>query len=303
VHPLVVLLGLTRDDPLAARLAAELEGLGLDVSRALIDPTVPIEELVRRALAGGARGVVVADGRRTEFWVAEEGTDRIGMRQELEIESSPSMESVLSLRTVEFLRASLGLTSRPTRAAPPVAPPPVAPQPAEAERRVALGVCAGVVGSTGKLPPYATAGASLRVRVAGPAGIELLGLAPLMVQQVAGPDGPIDTQIWLAGGGLLFAPRPAARVTFELAVGALAAVARGHGAAAGGVTDYAVGLAFYGRAAGRVRLGPGWSARLDVMGGSTAARRAIIAGTPGSADVTAWGVAFVAALAGVEWGS
>jgi hypothetical protein len=258
---------------------------------------------VRQALAGGARGVVVADGRRTEFWVAEEGTDRVGMRQELEIESSPSMESVLSVRTVEFLRASLGLTSRPAQTPPPVAPPPVVPPPAEAERRVALGLSAGVVGGTGKLPPYATAGATLRLRVAGPAGIELLGFAPLMTQQVAGADGPIDTQIWLAGGGLLIAPHPAARVTFELAAGAMAAVARGHGAATGGVTDYAVGLAFYGRAAGRVRLSPSWSARLDVIGGSTAARRAIIVGMPGSADVTAWGVAFVAALAGVEWGS
>src|SRR4029079_333580 len=102
-HPRVVLLGLTDDDPLAARLAAELEGLGLEVSRARIDPTVPIEELVRVALAGGARRVVGAGGRRTEFWVAEEGTDRIAMLQELETESSPGMESVLSLRTVEFL--------------------------------------------------------------------------------------------------------------------------------------------------------------------------------------------------------
>ena len=47
------------------------------------------------------------------------------MRQELEIEISPTMESVLSLRTVEFLRVSLGLTARATRRAPPVTPPPV----------------------------------------------------------------------------------------------------------------------------------------------------------------------------------
>ena len=77
----------------------------------------PIEDLVRQALAGGARGVVVADGRRTEFWVAEEGSDRIAMRQELEIENSPAMESVLSLRTVEFLRVSLGLVGRAAHAA------------------------------------------------------------------------------------------------------------------------------------------------------------------------------------------
>ena len=81
---------------------------------------------MKQALTGGARGVVVADGRRTEFWVAEEGSDRIAMRQELEIENSPAMESVLSLRTVEFLRVSLGLASRPATVTPPC-PPPVVP--------------------------------------------------------------------------------------------------------------------------------------------------------------------------------
>src|SRR6185369_7453602 len=119
--PRVMLLAVTVDDPLAARLAAELEALGLVVSRAQIDPGVPIEEMVRQVVMGGVRGVVVADGRRTEFWVAEEGSNRIAMRQELEIESSPAMESVLSLRTVEFLRVSLGLVGRPPA---PIAPPP-----------------------------------------------------------------------------------------------------------------------------------------------------------------------------------
>src|SRR4029077_20661807 len=121
----------------------------LVVSRALIDPTVPIEELVRQAITGGARGVVVADGRRTEFWVAEEGSDRIAMRQELEIESSPAMESVLSLRTVEFLRVSLGLASRPATVTPPVVPPPVVPPPAQEDKRVGLALVSGVLVGSG----------------------------------------------------------------------------------------------------------------------------------------------------------
>ena len=110
-RPRVVLFALTADDPLAGRLVAELESLGLSVVRASIDPTVEIEVSVRKALAGGVRAVVVADGRRTEFWIAEEGSDRVALRQELEIENSPALESVLSLRTVEFLRVSLGLVS------------------------------------------------------------------------------------------------------------------------------------------------------------------------------------------------
>jgi hypothetical protein len=298
-RPRVMLLGLTDDDPLAARLAAELEALGLDVSRARIDPLVPIDETVRQALAGGARGVVVADGRRTEFWVAEEGTERIGMRQELETESSPTMESVLSLRTVEFLRVSLGLTSRQRRSAPP--PPPPA-RPTEADTRVALGLVSGAVVSTGRLPPFATAGASIRVRLVGPLGIELRGLAPLMTQQIQSAAGPIETSVWLGGGGLVIAPRSAGRAAFEIAGGALAAMVWASGTAMGN-SDHAVGLALYGRAAGRVRLSSSWSVRVDVLGGSTAPRRPIVAlmGTPDE-NVTAWGVGFVAATAGVEWG-
>jgi hypothetical protein len=304
-HPRVVLLGLTDDDALAARLAAELEGMGLDVERARIDPTIAIDEQVRVALAGGARGVVVADGRRTEFWVAEEGTDRIAMRQELEIESSPTMESVLSLRTVEFLRASLGLTARSTSGTPAVSPPVEAPE--EGEARVALGVAAGVIGSTGRVPPFAAAGASVRVRVVGPLGIEVRGLASLMTQQVQSTDGPIDTAVWLGGGGLVLAPRLGGRAAFEIGAGAMAATvwASGTNAAAmsTGRSGHTVGLALYGRAAGRVRLSPSWSVCLDILGGTTAARRPVIAilRVP-EETVTAWGVGFVAATAGVEWG-
>jgi hypothetical protein len=299
-RPRVVLLALTDDDPLAARLAAELEGMGLDVARARIDPTAAIDEQVRVALAGGARGVVVADGRRTEFWVAEEGTDRIGMRQELETEVSPTMESVLSLRTVEFLRVSLGLTARRTPAASPA--PPVEPPPPE-DARVALGLVAGVVGSTGRLPPFAAAGASARLRIIGPLGVELRGLAPLMTQQIQSALGPIQTSVWLAGGGLVFAPAVAGPAAFEIGAGALAAMTWVSGTSAMGLSDHAVGVALYGRAAGRIRLSPGWSLRLDVIGGSTAPRRpvVVIGGAP-EETITTWGVGFVAATAGVEWG-
>ena len=295
---------MTDDDPLAARLAAELEALGLDVSRGKIDPNVAIEDLVKQALAGGARGVVVADGRRTEFWVAEEGSDRIAMRQELEIESSPSMESVLSLRTVEFLRVSLGLASRTAAVAPPiVAPPPVAP-PAKGDKRVALGVVSGVLVGSGQLPPFATVGAGIRVRVVGPLGLELRGFAPLVSHEISGPQGPIDVSVWLAGGGVVFAPRTGP-VGFELGAGAMAAVLRGIGTAASvpmtmGTTDYAVGLAVYGRAAGCLRLSPTWSVRIDVLGGSTAPLTPDIGVRNQSDKVTAWGVGFVAAVAGIE---
>jgi hypothetical protein len=126
-----------------------------------------------------------------------------------------------------------------------------------------------------------------------------------MPQQLVGPDGPIDTSVWLAGGGLVLAPRTAARTAFELGAGAMAAVVWGTGTdpdMMGGRTDYAVGVAAYGRAALRIRLSPSWSVRLDVLGGSTAPRRAVIVSADRNNAVTAWGVGFVAALAGVELG-
>ena len=135
-------------------------------------------------------------------------------------------------------------------------------------------------------------------------GLELRGLAPLMTQQVRSADGPVDTSVWLGGGGLLFAPRFEGRAAFDAGLGAMAAVMWGSGTAGvamhTGQTDHVVGLAFYARVAGRIHLSPSWSVRLDVLGGSTAARRPVITTVAGN-DVTAWGVGFVAATAGVDW--
>ena len=299
-RPRVVLLAVTADDPLAARLAAELETLGLDVSRAQIDPIVPIDDLVRQALAGGARGVVVADGRRTEFWVAEEGSDRVAMRQELEIENSPAMESVLSLRTVEFLRVSLGLVGRAV-VTPPVVVQPVVPKQEEVGTRVAFNLMSGVLASTGRLAPFGTVSAALRVRIVGPVGIELRGLAPFGSQELAGPRGQFDTSVWLAGGGLVLAPRTAARVAFDVGAGALAVMVRSSGTQ----TDDAIGIAIYGRAAGRIHLSPSWSVRLELLGGSTAPWPIIITDRQDITltdreDIATWGLGFVSALAGIE---
>jgi hypothetical protein len=157
----------------------------------------------------------------------------------------------------------------------------------------------GVVASTGKLAPFGTVSAALRVRIAGPVGIELRGLAPFGSQELAGPEGPVDLSVWLAGGGLVLAPRTPARVSFDIGAGALAAMMHGTGTTSAGTkTDDTVGIAVYGRAAGRIRLSPSWSVRLDVIGGSTAPRRIIITST--TEDVTTWGLGFVSALAGIE---
>jgi hypothetical protein len=306
-HPRIVLLSITDDDPLAARLAAELEALGLQVTRALINPTAAIEDMVKEALTAGARGVVVADGRRTEFWIAEEGSDRVAMRQELEIENTPALESVLSLRTVEFLRVSLGLAGPGPHVPPPVvAPPPAAPRPPDP--RVAIALTSGVVASTGSIAPFAVVAAAARVRVAGPLGIEVRGAAPFGADRQSSATDAADVSVWLAGGGLVLAPRTAGPLRAELGAGALAAVVRAVGVPqfpTAASTDQVVGVAAYGRASGHVRLGPHLGVRLELLGGSTALQRPIVTfidegKVPSNVDVAVWGIGFVSLLGGVE---
>ena len=306
-RPRVVLLGATLDDPLCGRIAAELEAMGLDVTRLVIATAVPIEDQVRQAFVSGARAAVVADGHRTEFWVAEEGSDRVALRQELEIETSPGLESVLSLRTVEFLRVSLGLAISGPELPPVVAPPP--PPPPEPPPRFSIELATGVTAGTGRLGAFATIAARLRARVVGPLGLELGGYAPVGNETLSTTDGRIDASVWLAGGGLVLAPRAAERVSAEASAGALAVILHAVGTpsptAMSGSTAQAVGVALYGRGAALFRLAPRWSLRVDVTGGSTALRAPIIRergvnGSPPDTDLTAWGKVFVMGLGGLD---
>jgi hypothetical protein len=297
-RPRIALFSAASDDPLAGRIAAELEVLGLDVVRTAIAPTVAMEEQVRQAFLAGARAAVIADGHRTEFWIAEEGSDRVALRQELEIESSPGLESVLSLRTVEFLRVSLGLVigTPPPRPSPPLA---------DGQRRFSVTLGSGVLATTGRMGPLVTLSGGLRARVIGPVGIEVVGYAPLSTDRLADADGQVSSSVWLAGGGLVVATWSEPRVSGELGAGVLAVIVRSVGIPTPlsmGFSEQAVGMAFYGRAAARVRLAPHWSVRVEVTSGSTAAMRPVIAvgSISGDHDIAAWGTVFLAATGGLE---
>jgi hypothetical protein len=297
-RPRVTLFSANPDDPLAGRLAAELEVLGLDVTRSAIAPTVAMEEQVRQAFLAGSRAAVIADGHRTEFWIAEEGSDKVAMRQELEIETSPGLESVLSLRTVEFLRVSLGLVVGDSPRPPP--PPP------DGQRRFSLTLASGLLVTSGRLGPLVTLTGGLRARVVGSVGVEIAGYAPLNHTRISEPEGQISTSVWLVGGGLVLATWSEPRVSGELGAGVLAVVVSSVGTAAmlwTSSADQGVGMAFYGRAAVRFRLAPHLSLRAEVTSGSTAAMRPVIVAhseTSGETRVAAWGTVFVAAVAGLE---
>jgi len=298
----VALLGTTADDPLAGRIEAELRALGFQVERSAISPERPIDEQVRALIAGGARAAVVADGHRTDVWVAAAGADRAGLRQELEVEDASGLQSVLALRTVEFLRISLGLATAPP--VTPVAAPVPAATPAPAPARdvgLALDVSSGVLASAGGVTPFAIVGASLRAHLGRLLGLELCGYVPLNSREQTFEESRSQTTVWLAGGGLLVAPaRPSRRLSAEGGVGGLAAVTRSVGQATAPLqagTRVGVGAALYGRAAARLRLGTDWALRLDLLAG-WAIRRPII--QIENNDVASWGRPFVAALGGGE---
>lgn len=313
--PRVALLSTVADDPLAGRIDAELRAVGVDVSRGAIAPATGIEDQVRAALGAGARAVVVADGHRTDVWIAQAGSDRIGLRQELEVDETSGLQAVLALRTVEFLRISLGLVSEPNvvplaaAAGPVVVASPVPPAP-EPKRWMTIDASSGVLASAGGGGAIAIAGVSLRAQLWRILGAELCFYAPLSEAAVTNANGAARTSAWLAGGGLVIAPRVDDRASIEVAAGTLATVVRSDGtssdlAAASGASGQVLRAAIYGRGAARLRLTPRLSLRLDLLGGTVVNPPAITfsalqANVPVTTQVATWGAGFAAGLGGAE---
>jgi hypothetical protein len=305
--PRVALLSTVPDDPLAGRIEAELRGVGVDVSRAVLSPATGIEEQVRAALRSGARGVVVADGHRTDVWIPQAGSDRIGLRQDLEVDDTSGLQAVLALRTVEFLRISLGLVSGPTVVplpAPPIARATVPVAPAPAERWMAVEASSGVVAGAGGLGAMAVVGISLRAQLVGLLGAELLGYAPLSESQPSDPAAQVRSSVWLAGGGLVLAPREARRVSFDAALGTLAIFVRSTGTSTAqfiGTTQEETGVALYARGAARFRLAKCLALRIDLLAGAAIQRPILsVLGTTNNRDIASFGTAFAAGVGGAE---
>ena len=225
---------------------------------------------------GRRAGVVVADGHRTDVWIAQVGSDRVGLRQELEVDETSGLQAVLALRTVEFLRISLGLVSEPNIVPLATTSPTVdragsvAP---ERKRWMTVDASSGVLASAGGGGAIAIAGVSLRGQLWGILGAELCFYAPLTEAPLTDADGEARTSAWLAGGGLVLAPRPDDRASIEVGWGRLATLIRSDGNPADANASSGRGYrtlhaALYGRGAARLRLAPRLSLRLDLMAGT-----------------------------------
>jgi hypothetical protein len=298
----VTLLSTTPDDPLAGRIDAELGTIGIDVARAVVSPGSAIEDQVRAAIAGGARAVIVADGHRTDVWISDPGSTRIGLRQELEVDQASGLQAVLALRTVEFLRISLGLVTEPeVTPARPAAVARMSPAaPLKPARWFGADASAGALAVSGAGGIIAVAGLGLRAQLAGMVGAELRAYAPLTEATLTVGDEQARTSAWMAGGGLLLAPRPDERVSFELAAGSLVTVVRSRGvvAATGNTAiEQVTRAALYGRGAFRVRLLPRLSLRVDLFGGGVISPPPIFFHVT---QVATWGPAFAAGTGGAQ---
>lgn len=304
----VALLSTTADDPLAGRIDAELRTIGIDVSRAVVSPGAGIDEQVRAAITGGARAVIVADGHRTDVWISNPGSTRIGLRQELEVDEDSGQQAVLALRTVEFLRISLGLVTEP-EAAPRAATRPAAvarravPPAPEPVRRFAASASAGALAVTGGGGTIAVAGLSLRAQLAGMVGAELSAYAPLTEATLTTADGQAGTSAWMAGGGILLAPRFDQPISFEVAAGSLLMVVRSRGVTTIGnistATESVTRAAIYGRGAARLRLLPRLALRVELYGGGIIRAPHILL-FPSGMQVATWGPGFAAGMGGAE---
>jgi hypothetical protein len=302
----VALLSTTPDDPLAGRIDAELGTIGIDVARAVVSPGSAIDEQVRAAIAGGARAVIVADGHRTDVWISDPGSTRVGLRQELEVDEASGLQAVLALRTVEFLRISLGLVAEPEASLPaPPRPAAVAravpAAPPQPTRWFDASASAGALAVSGGGGTIAVAGVSLRAQLAGMVGAELSVYAPLTEATLSTADGDARTSAWMAGGGILLAPRFDQRISFEVAAGSLIMTVHSSGvAAATSNPDSVTRAAIYGRGAARLRLLPRLALRLDLYGGGIIRAPHIVLAPPSMMQVATWGPGFAAGMGGAE---
>ncbi len=118
----VVLFTPPYTDPLVARLDAELAAVGIAVRRLPMPSDADLDSAITREITSGASAAirVIPRSRGTEVWTGET-TARMLRRRAIRADTSDAALSVIALRTVEFLRASLLDVKRRTPASQAVA--------------------------------------------------------------------------------------------------------------------------------------------------------------------------------------
>jgi hypothetical protein len=279
-----------------------------------IAPAAPFEELAGIVSAARAEGAirVAPDATGAEVWIAEPATGRTLLRQSLSADASPAMISVIALRTVEFLRASL----LPAEAPPP--PPRPAPAPAvvaappeppyaPSRSRVRFSLAPAWLASPGGVSRTISAAAAVAVRLGPHFGLEALALVPVSSGSVGVMDlGETRVSVYFAGAGAQLRGS-AGRWTGDLGAGALAALVVAAGTpsdpGATGTTARMAAVAPYARGGVAFGLTPWVALRADVLVGALVPRPIVsVERGTASSDAGSWGRPFGALFVGVQGG-
>jgi hypothetical protein len=208
---LIVLVQDEPGDAVSARLERDLRSLGLAVIVLSATPenSNGAEALERTARSLGALAAirVLADARGSELWLSDPATNHTLTRSLAPPPTSAGDASEVALGTLELLRASmleLHTQSRPAPASPcpESSPPPSAPpEPPQAAAFSLSGGLAADLGLRSVGPSLSTLWAA-GLQVGGCFGLRAFAALPLSAQQGDVPEGRVEVEPLLLGGGL-----------------------------------------------------------------------------------------------------
>lgn len=207
---LVVLVADEPGDAVSARLERDLRSLGLAVMVLSATPenSNGAQALERTARSLGAMAAirVLAGARGSELWLANPATNHTLTRPLAQAASSTGDASEVALGTLELLRASmLELHTQSRAPAPAPRPEPTPPAGAVSEPKVATfslsGGLAADLGLRSVSPSLSTLWAA-GLQVGGCFGLRGFAALPLFAQKGDVPEGQIEVEPLLLGGGL-----------------------------------------------------------------------------------------------------
>jgi hypothetical protein len=204
---LIVLIADEPSDPVVARLASDLQGLGFGVVVLSATPENTGDpsalERTTRSLGGLAGVRVLPGGRGSALWVLEPSTNRSVTRELPAAADASGDPNEVALGTLELLRASmLELHPPPSEPVRRVEPPAPAPPPIEAPARLSLsGALAAELGLRSVGPSAATLW-SVWLRVGGCFGVRGFTALPLSSEHTRVTEGEVEVRPTLVGVGL-----------------------------------------------------------------------------------------------------
>lgn len=316
----VLLLSAAQEDPLFARIAAELTSQGFQVEedRVAKDPSVErLAELTSEASADA--GVVVRVAARSIHVAIVDRIHDQRLSASIGLGRDRESRSVAALRTVEFVRTTLVDLLQPATRSEPARPelnaarsaprerrevqnPDAArrPEPADARGgRIGLGF-SGAPGPDGGEAAW-HAGLSVRYFLAATLGVEGLVLVPLNGSNLSAEQGSVELRFALAGAGMAWEPRVTSSASGSVGVGAGGLLVRTEGQGSPGYRghlDYGVMFGPYLRLGFTQDLTPRLSVRADVLGTFAMPETVLLVGEQ---RVGSFGQPSLLAALGLEW--